>query len=584
MRSSIAITLAGVLASAPLANAKLPGVPLTGLPSPSASRATRQDDDTQTVELRVAAQRPRGVLVDRGSVDGLAIGDRVRFRRRAGGVVDGRVVEVGERNALVALDDPAATVELGTRGEATIPSSRLEGEIERIAPATETESDEDAPLEPATEAHPPWTKDDDEWQEGEPLLARIVPLRPDERAPSYSGRIWASADEITSSEDDRTDGFERLGASFRAANHLGRGETIAIDFELDARRTDVPDDDDDTDSGLRIDRASYALGDSRFASDRVEFGRFLQRGMPEFGVLDGVEWGRRLSGGSRVGASLGYMPEPDRDFESGHDFQASAYYRWVFDESEVCSAAIGAQKTLHHGDSDRDLAIATFEYLPADGWNAHATAWVDYYTSGDQARGPGVELTQAYVRASRRFDGGDELAWTYTHFAIPDIERNEIPELSNAALADDRNDRFAVDWRRTLDDDLRLRAEAGVWSDEFESGGDGELAAEKRRLFGDDGRGELSLFGVSGRFSSAYGVRASLAKDDAYGAWTGEYEFAQNTIDGFDSTNNELPQHRLRLGRDWHSASGWSFACDVEAWLWDQETAFALHVFLQRSF
>jgi hypothetical protein len=416
------------------------------------------------------------------------------------------------------------------------------------------------------------------------LLSHVVPMRPEERGAHTSGRMWTSIDEITSSEDDRTDGFERLGASFRGDNHLGRGESIAIDFELNARRTDVPDNDDESATHLRIDRASYAIGNSRFSADRFEFGRFLQRGMPEFGVVDGVEWGRRLTGGNRVGASVGFMPEPDQDYESGHDFQASAYYRWVFDESEVFSASVGAQKTLHDGTADRDLAVAKVEYFPDDGWTAHLTTWLDYYTSGDPARGPGLDVTQAYARVAHRDADGDSLGFVYTHIQIPDIERNDVPQIFAADLADDRNDRFATEWDRGLMENVRLRVGLGVWSDEDESGSDGELVLQRRRLFADAGRGELSLFGTRGRFSRTYGVRTRYAHDDEYGSWTYDYEFAQNTIDEFGSNNNELPQHRLRVGRDWHSDGGWSFACDVEAWVWDQETAFGLHVYVQRSF
>ncbi|MCK6447518.1 MAG: hypothetical protein L6Q99_14095 [Planctomycetes bacterium] len=544
--------------------------------------AQQQGGAVQTVELRVAAQRPRGVLVDRGSSDGLAIGDRVRFRLRGGGTVDGRVSEVGERNALVLLDDPKAQVELGARGEAAIPSSRVAAEVERIEPAPEVEE-----TAPEFEEHPPWERADDEFQADEPLLARVVPLRPAERTPSWRGRLWTSADEYTSSEDERTDGYERIGASLFGDNQLGHGERIALDFEVNARRTDLPPDPADQDvdaTRLRVDRASYTLGDSRFSTDRVEFGRFLQRGMPEFGVVDGAEWGRRLDGGNRFGASVGWMPEPDEDYESGHDFQVAGYYRWVFDDSELASASLGAQKTFHHADADRDLLVAKVEYLPLEGWQAAATAWVDYYTSGDDAKGPGFDVSQLYARAWRRFSGGDSLAFTATHLSIPEIDRHEVPPLSAAALADDRHERVAAEWEHRFDDEFSLAFEGGLWTDEEESGTDGELGLTKREFWCDGGRGELALFGTRGRFSRTYGARARFARDDAYGAWRADYEFAQNLIDGFASDNNELPQHRLRCGRDGHFGDGWSFACDVEAFFWDQETAFALHVFLQRSF
>src|SRR5215813_259492 len=75
-----------------------------------------------------------------------------------------------------------------------------------------------------------------------------------------------------------------------------------------ARSTTVWNDLDGTINGVSgvLYRLSYSIGGDRFAPDRIEVGRFLQYGMPEFGVLDGVEWDRRLAGGDSFGASVGF--------------------------------------------------------------------------------------------------------------------------------------------------------------------------------------------------------------------------------------------------------------------------------------
>ena len=82
--------------------------------------------------------------------------------------------------------------------------------------------------------------------------------------------------------------------------------------------------------------------------------------------------------GHRVGASVGFMPEPNAQFESGKDFQVAAFYRWVADATERLSAAAAVQKTWHNGATDRDLLITNLHYVPLEGWTFHGTTWVDF--------------------------------------------------------------------------------------------------------------------------------------------------------------------------------------------------------------
>src|SRR6201988_4439863 len=97
--------------------------------------------------------------------------------------------------------------------------------------------------------------------------------------------------------------FARAGTVLLVENFMQKGGDLYFDAETNYRDTDVPDDDDDQDTLLRLERFSYAWGGNRFAADRYEVGRFLQHDMPEFGVLDGGEWTRRLSGGDIFGGS-----------------------------------------------------------------------------------------------------------------------------------------------------------------------------------------------------------------------------------------------------------------------------------------
>ena len=52
----------------------------------------------------------------------------------------------------------------------------------------------------------------------------------------------------------------------------------------------------------------------------------------------------------------------------------------------------------------------------------------------------------------------------------------------------------------------------------------------------------------------------------------------------FSDDNDDLPQHRVRVGGDWNDADGWSVSAHGDVALWDQENAVSLGVYVQRSF
>lgn len=547
-----------------------------------ASLARAQEDDARVlVELRVTSAQSGRVIVDRGSVDGLAEGDRVRFLPRGGLPFEGRVLQVGERNARVELDDLTLAPEPGTRGETRIPAKRLEapaGSVTRENLAKRAPEDQ-----PASRGER-WRNRDEDYRQGQPLLTRVRPLRPDERPASMTGRVYLIADALQSSEDDRTSQFYRTGTSLLYDNALGRGETILFDGELNWRDFDVPDDDDQRKSRLRVDRLAVSFGGHRFAPARVQFGRFLQSGMPEFGVIDGAEWTTRTDSGSRFGASLGFLPEPDAEYETGIDFQGAAFYRWSYDESEQFTAAAGYQKSLHHGNADRDLFVVDVRLLPSDSWNFVTTAWIDLYTTGDDFKDAGLEPTQVLSRLGKRWDDGRSLDFLYLHTQFPELERNEYLPVLGTQLENDHRDRVAVEARAPLSRNLRGNARLGGWTDEDDDGFDAQLGAELRDALTDGSLVDLRAFLSNGQFSSEIGGRALLGLADTHGSWTLEYELSNQHIVGFTSANDDLPQHRVRLGRMHSTDSGWSFSAHVEGTFWDREHALALGLYLQRSF
>jgi hypothetical protein len=544
-----------------------------------------QQEEPSILELRVTSARPGLASVDRGANDGLRQGDRVFFLPREGGTFMGIVSEVAERSATVELGDPALLPAPGTRAQAQIPAERLGPPPQREDPAAEA-APQQAPGEtPPDSGHPGWTNQDKGWSSEKPLLAKVQPVKPEERAPSVTGRAYLIADEIDSTEDDRRDSFYRLGASVEYENLSGRGDALHVDGELNYRRTEVPDGDDQDLSRLRLDRLSYTWGGTRFAAERWELGRFLSHGMPEFGPVDGVEYAWRMPNGHSWGASAGWMPEPDKDYQSGHDFQVSAYYRWVHDASEQLTAAAGFQKTFHDTNADRDLLVTKLAYLPMEGWNFVGTAWVDVYGSGDEAKGSGIDLTQLYATTGVRGDDGAALDLVWSHLAFPDIDRNEfLAPLDQDALADDHNDRLAMRLRQPWGKARQWRLSMGAWADEHDEGGDVELGIDWRDLVLDDSRTDVAAFATDGRFVTSLGGRFSLRWDAPRGQWSTDYEFAHHDVDGFAADNDDIPQHRVRFSRDYFTPSGWSFEGHLEAGFWDDEHSITAGFYLQRSF
>jgi hypothetical protein len=545
---------------------------------------TQQEGSLESLTLRVVSVGPaRKVVVDRGSSDLVEAGDRVILRPKDGSTQRGRVVRVDDRSAVVELHDRSYVPEPGTKGEVLIPSTR------RPAPEPESEAetgvavDPDEPQQVETPpAHPVWERED-EWRAGMPLLADVRPVRPEQRAPSVSGRTFFSADTTLTTESDRSDAFVRAGGDALYENLFGKGGALHVDGELNWRTTNVPDSSDDKDANLRVDRLSYARGGTRFAPTRWEAGRFLQAGMPEFGVIDGLEWNRRKRSGDRYGVSAGFMPEPDPDFNSWQDFQVAAFYSWSVDQNERFTIDGGFQKTFHEHAADRDLFVASLDYLPLDGWDLQGTAWIDYYTSNEQAKDAGLELTQLRAVAGRQLEDGSGVDITVHHVQFPDLERDEFTPPTLAEIADNRNDRIAVSTWHFAGEDKRVHGEVGFWSDQDDLGGDVEIGAEVN----DGVRGNrafAAFFGASAKFSSLVGGQLGYGKTTSAGRWDAFYEVGLHHEYGFPDNSDDIWQHRIGANWDLTVAREWFLSIRTSALWWDSDGSFTAGFYLQRMF
>ena len=305
--------------------------------------------------------------------------------------------------------------------------------------------------------------------------------------------------------------------------------------------------------------------------------------MPEFGELDGVEWSHRFDGGDRVGSSIGWMPEPDREHTTGRDFQVAGWYEWVQDEREELAFAAGYQKTFHGGAPDRDLIVARMHWLPLRGWNANASAFVDLYSAGDDAKGPGIGLTHANASLRRQFKTAG-VNFTYAHQEFPEIDRNEFTPVLANQLADDHLNRLAVSGWTRLSRDLRLSGHVGGWLDEDDVGTDGEVALTLDGALVREDRAELAVFGTVGQFTKAHGARVGYGRSLDGGRWDVLYELADFRQNGFNSNNDDILQHRLRGSHEIFTLSGWTFSWYAEALYWSDEFGAVVGAFLQRSF
>lgn len=533
-----------------------------------ASVATAQDEEVRDVEVRVTSEQPGGIVrVDRGMDALIEIGDLVTFRPRDGGVYEGAVIEVEDRSALVELLDPGFVPSVGTRGSIGIPLERIRSERGGPAEVARTK---------------PWEYTDDAWKPGMPLLAGEDTVQPADRRPLFFGRTYLWLNQIETTENDRGDAFYRAGTDLVYENPFGRGGTLNIDTELNYRSTEVPDRIGQYGTRLRFDRASYQWGGTRFDPVRQEAGRFLQYGMPEFGVLDGYEYNQRLENGDTWGASVGWMPEPDYRFRTGRDFQIAGFYKWQPLDRDNLSLSAGYQRSWHNGAQDRDLVIGKVHYRTASNWDLHSTAWFDLYSDADTK--PFLELTHLLATAQKTYGDEGSIRYTYRHLAFPELDRNEFLPVAVDQLADDFSERLSVSGWKRLSEKRRFNGRAGVWVDEDQVGGDLQGGMSFEDFWLARSRTDVNLFVSAGAFSVVYGARTGLTRYVEGGSWNVLYELQRQQNEDFDIDGTYLIQHWVRASRDWHTQSGWDVNLAGETLAWDDEFSWRLALYVQKGF
>jgi hypothetical protein len=531
------------------------------------------------VSLRVTASNPGIVTVDRGTRDGLKEGDTVYVFPRQGGAYRGVVQSVKDRSAIVELDERRFVADPGTRGEALVPESRF----------AEPESAEPEPVPPVvpkggdTQKQPDekWTNKDDKWEPGMPLLTDVKPVRPEDRSRKFvTGRIYTLLDVVSNPEGNYDNSVFRLGTDLTYRNPFKLGGGIRLNAEV-SYLTEI---DFVRSTDLLVRRFSYYLGGDRFSQHRWEFGRFLQSGVAELGVLDGIEWGYRTEKKSRFGVSMGFMPEPTHTFDTFIDFQVAAFAEWTSGIRQAFTVSAAFQKTWHNGDADRDLLIAKWVYAPGDGWDFRGTFWVDFYTDKDD-RKDGLEVTLAVVSLIKRYESGNGWDINYRHQRYPQLLRTEfLPPVNDNQIENDRFDRAWLNGWLAFSDSFTMRGHLGGWVDEDGEGGSAELAFEWTDFILRRATLTLTGFGSLAQFENNVGGRINYGRPVGDARWDIFYEFTNHHLLGFPPDRNDLIQHRVRASGTLASPAGWDITVYGQAVLYDDQLNWSAGFTFQKRF
>lgn len=543
------------------------------------------------VEVFVTATTGMNVYFDGGLKDMISEGDTVELFPASGPLQRGTIRSVSEAGGRAELLSSTAVISVGDRAEVLVPESRFhptkpEGNSSGATPKI----GQDRPgvgLPPGPGigpvAHPPWEVDLGKVDPNAPLLAPIQSTPAEERPYEIHGRYWL---DLTATEDREDDGAKygtlRTGFDLRSENLFRKGGTVEFDMDFYRHSFDAGSGSDDTDSQVRVDRLNYRWGGTRELASAWQVGRFLSRGMPEFGVIDGVEFTQRTDNGSNWGVSTGGFPEPNDDLSTGNDVQAAVFYQWRSSNEKV-SLNSGFQKTWHEGKSDRDLLVMTSTWRPIERLHIFSSLWVDLYNSDDQIKS-GLEVTQFISSASWRTAQGDGLGLSLSHFSFPELLRNEFDEITAEQIADDQVTRVGLNGWKRVTDSVRLRARIDSWTDQDDTGGRVEGTVEFQDAILNDGDLSLSIFQNEAKFSSGPGLRLRATKEIAGGWLRFTYESTETKPDDFFGTQDSLSNHVYRASWDRPLGKDWDFSLSLEQRDGDQEDASTFGFFLQRSF
>lgn len=537
--------------------------------------ATAAAQQTRVVEVHVATVSGRDCYLDQGRAAGLQPGQIVRLFPPGVAELEVTIRSVTATSARAELGAGTSPPPVGTRGEVVVTAA--------ATPAPTPNRPAPAPARPVP-SHPPWQRQLDPNAPDQPLLVATRGQRPDERPMTLDGRLFGSTNWNRDTGGDRSDEYllSRLGVHAEANNAFGQGERTRFDAELTDRYARLPDVPDSSEVNGRIDTLSTAFGTEHWAPVGVEVGRFLSPHLPEIGLVDGVETVLRFDNGVRFGGGIGAYPQPFPSRAAGDDLGVHAFFDYTSDPQRSLAATLGLQKTWHQGAPDRDLLLLRVEGRPRDDVWLYGTAKIDWYTSGDDRKAAGPEITELFAQArydGPRIGGGVSLS----HFAWPDLLRTEYVNLPDELVRDGKVDRVSLSaWLRPADK-LRLSARTDFWQDQDNSGTALELGADWRDVLDTDTDLSVQVFRSDGGFQSGPGLRV-LARRQCGDVFVNVgYRWYGYEISGLLTGTESYTRQAFEAGVSWAIGDA-DLDLQVERWFGSQEDAYAIGLYMQWRF
>jgi hypothetical protein len=539
-------------------------------------RSSVHAESDEMVEVRVTASSGGGVYLDKGRAAGIRPGDEVLLYPPGRGIVKATVESVSSNHSRCTLVLPVLDIDNGIRGVVRIRADPN--------PASENDvmNDDKSSPERSVPDHPPWNQPLEDWNEETPLLAPVDALEPSEREPFVRGRLFAHYFHTWNRKYANNQySLARVGTVMWLENPFHRGGGIHLDAELSRRDVQLTHSVGELAYTANPSRLSYYWGGTEDRPLRYEVGRFLQSEFPEFGVLDGAEIVYRTESGNRFGFSLGAMPEPFPDYESGEDLQAAIFYRFVSNESEDFSAGIGYQKTLHKGKVDRDLFVGTVDYVPSSNISVHGTVWGDYYGPEDELKSNSFEITQAILQGTYQFNPGHGFGVHLSQIRWPELLRNEIQPIFATQITGNRVLRYGVFTWQELSDIVRIDGRVDRWQDQDREGTTWDVSLALRDWLYDQGEVAFGVYGTDGIYNSGPGGRVSLNRYFSRGFVSLSYDVANFD---FDDHHFSTLQHSVHAAVDLTFSSDVNCSLSTDYWFGETQESFGLGFFVQKRF
>ncbi len=522
----------------------------------------------QKLKVRVSYVSGRSLFLDKGSRDGIQVGDTLLIRFPGGPPLKLRILSVSESSSRARVPEGVQGASAGVSGEIRIPRERLQRLKEKAKAPRRARS------------HPPWKRELQRARPGEPLLAPVIARKASERPSRWDGRFRFYGLRTWDRDGGRATGFGlfRPGLSLRGRNPFRNGGELRMDAEVQRREVYLEDEPDTQDDRGRVNRLYYEK-EGAFFSYRA--GRFVSSHHPEIGVVDGAEVRVPLSRSQTMGVLLGGMPEATDALTTGRDLGMALY--WLR-EVEDFRLRLAFEKTWHKGVPDRDLFVVSAERSFEGGPSIFFHSLFDHYGDLDQVKSKGFEWTEAMLRLRQEIAEGQTLSASFLHLKLPELKRFEFPGLAADRLRNFRSDRLTLSSDHELGDGFEARTRLDFWEDQDRDGVSLEAGLRSQDFLFEDGDVDLLIYRRTSSFFTGPGFRVRARK--RMGEFDGSlsYEWAAYETRGTVSGGATLVDQSVEISVDYQPPAPWFASLFLERRFGDGRDSWSLGMFFQLRF